>query len=142
MTKSKTQKHIPAKYVLYGTGIIIFIALIVSLTSGSVYTQTIVAKCSASGEGCPQGAQCVVDNNNPANNYCKGGILPCGAEPGSCVDRCTNQPIPNCDPSAVYNSFINENKLIYMFGSLVAVLFLVIIILIVLLKQKKTIKKK
>lgn len=73
---------------------------------GTCTYQTVKAPCCASSNNCPQGAQCVVDNNNPANNYCKGGILPCGAEPGKCVDRCTLQRIPNCNEQS---ACIGEN---------------------------------
>lgn len=116
--------------------LILFIALIASLNSDSVSAQTVQAPCSSPNIGCAQGGTCVVDPNNPANNYCQGGIQSCGDNNKDCFDDCTYTRLTNCDPSE------DENKLISTLGSLVLVLLFVIMILIILMKQKKTIKKR
>jgi len=48
--------------------------------------------------GCSAGATCVVDNLNPANNHCEGGVNPCGDANQDCFDDCTNQQIQGCTP--------------------------------------------
>jgi len=65
-------------------------------TDGTCSYTTLTAPCAPPNIGCPTGASCQVDTNNPANNKCVGGLVPCGDADKDCIDDCTRAPISGC----------------------------------------------
>lgn len=80
----------------YSTGSLSYQKATSCNTDGTCSYQTVTASCTAPNIGCATGSTCVVDNNNPANNKCQGGITACGDNNKDCFDDCTYTAIPNC----------------------------------------------
>jgi len=83
----------------YSTGSLIYQKATACNSDGTCTYSTVSAPCAAPNVGCAQGAICVVDNSNPANNKCQGGVQPCGDNNKDCYDDCTYTAIPGCTPS-------------------------------------------